>query len=45
MEEKVARRGRRRMGRSFDRNKWLQFLRPLVEVEAIPEVATDSNDA
>lgn len=45
MEEKIARRGRRRMDRPLNRRKWLELLRPLVDVETIPEIAADAADA
>jgi len=45
MEEKIAGCRRRRMDRALYRRKDLELLRPLLEVEAIPEIATDSNDA
>ena len=45
MEEQIARRRRRRVNRPLDRRKRLEFLRPLVRMEAIPEIAADAGDA
>ena len=45
MEEKIARRRRRRMHWTFDGRKLFKLQRPADEMQAIPKIATNSNDA
>jgi hypothetical protein len=45
MKQKIARRRRRRVNRSVDRLKPLQLARPLIQMQAIPQIASDADDA
>jgi hypothetical protein len=45
MEEKIARRRRRRVDRPLDRRKGFEFLRSLARMETVPEIASDPRDA